>query len=65
MSYKNERYMKLVKDFDKSTSKTHEVTDQPAEEDFKTILTWKGEEPNHSIIQICLCRPLLTVRSRL
>ena len=45
MSYKNERYMKLVKDTDKSSSKKAEVTDKQAEEAFKTILTWIGEDP--------------------
>ena len=37
--------MKLVKDFDKSTSKKPEVSDKQAEEAFKTILTWIGENP--------------------
>ncbi len=46
MSYKNERYMKLVKDIDKSSSKKPEVSDKQAEEAFKTILTWIGEDPN-------------------
>ena len=46
MSYKNERYMKLVKDIEKSSSKKAEVTDKQAEEAFKTILTWIGEDPN-------------------
>ena len=46
MSYKNERYMKLVKDIDKSGQKKHEVSDKQAEEAFKTILTWIGEDPN-------------------
>ena len=46
MSYKNERYMKLVKDIEKSSSKKPEVTDKQAEEAFKTILTWIGENPN-------------------
>ena len=45
MSYKNERYMKLVKDTDKLSSKKPEVTDKQAEEAFKTILTWIGENP--------------------
>ena len=45
MSYKNERYMKLVKDIDKTSSKKPEVTDKQAEEAFKTILTWIGEDP--------------------
>ena len=38
--------MKLVKDTDKSSSKKAEVTDKQAEEAFKTILTWIGEDPN-------------------
>jgi len=46
MSYKNERYMKLVKDIDKSSTKKAEVTDKQAEEAFKTILTWIGEDPS-------------------
>jgi GTP cyclohydrolase I len=46
MSYKNDPYMKLVKDIDKSSSNKHEVTDEQAEEAFKTILTWIGEDPN-------------------
>ena len=46
MSYKNERYMKLVKDAEKSSSKKPEVTDKQAEEAFKTILTWIGEDPS-------------------
>ena len=46
MSYKNERYMKLVKDIEKSSSKKPEVTDKQAEEAFKKILTWIGEDPN-------------------
>jgi GTP cyclohydrolase I len=45
MSYKNERYMKLVKDIDKTSQKKPEVTDKQAEEAFKTILTWIGEDP--------------------
>jgi len=46
MSYKNDRYMKLVKDIDKSSSKKPEVTDKQAEEAFKMILTWIGEDPS-------------------
>ena len=45
MSYKNDRYMKLVKDIDKSSSKKPEVTDKQAEDAFRTILTWIGEDP--------------------
>ena len=44
MSYKNEREMKLVKDIDKTGAKKPEVTDKQAEEAFKTILTWIGED---------------------
>ena len=46
MSCKNEIIMKLVKDVDKSSSKKPEVTDKQAEEAFKTILTWIGEDPS-------------------
>ena len=46
MSYKNDRYMKLVKDIDKLGRKKQEVSDKQAEEAFKTILTWIGEDPN-------------------
>tara|TARA_B100001093_G_C26569027_1_gene902109 strand:+ start:54 stop:662 length:609 start_codon:yes stop_codon:yes gene_type:complete len=37
--------MKLVKDIDKSSSNKSEVTDKQAEEAFKTILLWMGEDP--------------------
>ena len=46
MSCKNEKYMKLVKDIDKSSSNKVEVTDKQAEEAFKTILIWIGEDPS-------------------
>ena len=46
MYYKNERDMKLVKDIDKTSSKKPEVNDKQAEDAFKTILTWIGEDPN-------------------
>jgi len=46
MSYKNDRYMKLVKDIDKSCQKKPEVTDKQAEEAFRTILKWIGEDPS-------------------
>ena len=46
MSYKNERYMKLVKDIDKTSSKKPEVSDKQAEAAFKTRLSWIGENPN-------------------
>ena len=45
MSYKNDRNMKLVKDIDKTGSKKPEVSDKQAEDAFKTILTWIGEDP--------------------
>ena len=45
MSYKNERYMKLVKNIDKTGSKKPEVSDKQAEDAFKTILTWIREDP--------------------
>ena len=38
--------MKLVKDADKNSSKKPEVSDKQAEEAFKTILKWIGEDPN-------------------
>ena len=37
--------MKLVKDIEKSASKSPKVSDTEAEEAFKTILTWIGENP--------------------
>ena len=46
MYYKNERDMKLVKDIDKTSSEKPEVSDKQAEEAFKTILSWIGENPN-------------------
>ena len=38
--------MKLVKDIDKNSLKKSEVSDKQAEEAFKTILKWIGEDPN-------------------
>ena len=38
--------MKLVKDTDNKIIETGEVTDKEAEQAFKTILTWLGEDPN-------------------
>ena len=38
--------MKLVKDTDAKNLKANKVSDQEAEEAFKTILTWIGEDPN-------------------
>ena len=37
--------MKLVKDTDAKILKVNEVSDKEAEEAFKTILTWMGEDP--------------------
>ena len=37
--------MKLVKNIDKTGSKKQEVSDKQAEDAFKTILTWIGEDP--------------------
>ena len=38
--------MKLVKDTDSKVLEANKVTDKEAEEAFKTILTWLGEDPN-------------------
>ena len=38
--------MKLVKDIDKNSLKKSEVSDKQAEEAFKTILKWIGEDPD-------------------
>ena len=38
--------MKLVKDTDKTLINKDQITDQQAEEAFKTILQWIGEDPN-------------------
>ncbi len=38
--------MKLVKDTDNKIIETSDVTDNEAEQAFKTILTWLGEDPN-------------------
>ena len=38
--------MKLVKDTDKKTLEVNKVSDKEAEEAFKKILTWLGEDPN-------------------
>ena len=38
--------MKLVKDIDKNSSKKSEVSDKQAEEAFRTVLKWIGEDPN-------------------
>ena len=46
MSYKNINIMKLVKDLDKTALKNQNVTDKQAEDAFRTILSWIGENPN-------------------
>ena len=38
--------MKLVKDTDGKILDANNVSDKEAEEAFKTILTWLGEDPN-------------------
>ena len=38
--------MKLVKDTDNKIIETSEITDKEAEQAFKTILTWLGEDPS-------------------
>ena len=38
--------MKLVKDSDNKIIETNKVSDKEAEEAFKTILAWMGEDPN-------------------
>ena len=38
--------MKLVKDTDNKIIETNAVSDKEAEQAFKTILTWLGEDPN-------------------
>ena len=38
--------MKLVKETDNKTLEDNKVSDQEAEEAFKTILSWLGEDPN-------------------
>ena len=37
--------MKLVKDTDNKILEPNKVSDKEAEEAFKTILTWMGEDP--------------------
>ena len=38
--------MKLVKDINDKNLETKQVSDKQAEEAFRTILTWMGEDPN-------------------
>jgi GTP cyclohydrolase I len=38
--------MKLVKDTDNKLNENKQISDKDAEEAFKTILTWMGEDPN-------------------
>ena len=46
MSYNNVFIMKLVKDIDKNQSIKSKVSDKDAEEAFKTIIRWIGEDPD-------------------
>ena len=46
MSYNNVYIMKLVKDIDKNQSIKSKVSDKDAEEAFKTIIRWIGEDPD-------------------
>ena len=46
MSYNNVHIMKLVKDIDKNQSIKSKVSDKDAEEAFKTIIRWIGEDPD-------------------
>jgi len=46
MSYNNGSLMKLVKDLDKNQNIDKNITDKEAEEAFKTILKWIGENPS-------------------
>ena len=43
--------MKLVKDIVKTSTKKPEVSDKQAEDAFKTILKWIGEDPNREGLQ--------------
>ena len=46
MSYNNvKKFMKLVKDLEKTSINQSSVTDKEAEEAFKKILRWIGENP--------------------
>ena len=38
--------MKLVKDTDNKNLETNKISDKEAEDAFKTILAWRGEDPN-------------------
>ncbi|MDA9878453.1 GTP cyclohydrolase I, partial [Candidatus Pelagibacter sp.] len=38
--------MKLVKDTDNKNIETNKISDKEAEDAFKTILAWMGEDPN-------------------
>ena len=51
MSYKNDRYMKLVKDINKESSNKPQVSDKEAEEAIKKLLTWIGEDPSREGLQ--------------
>jgi GTP cyclohydrolase I len=39
-------FMELVKNIDKTKTKKDQISDQQAEEAFKTILQWIGEDPS-------------------
>ena len=42
--------MKLVKDTDNKIIETNKVSDKEAEEAFKTILSWMGEDPEREVL---------------
>ena len=42
--------MKLVKDTDNKNLETNKISDKEAEEAFKTILAWMGEEDRKSVV---------------
>ena len=49
MSYNNVFIMKLVKDLDKNQNNKPKVSDKEAEEAFKLILKWIGEDPKRGV----------------
>ena len=42
--------MKLVKDTDDKNLDTKQVSDKEAEDAFRTILSWMGEDPNSCLL---------------
>ena len=42
--------MKLVKDTDDKSLDTKQVSDKEAEDAFRTILSWMGEDPNSCLL---------------